>query len=160
MAVTTKNLPQLYRFCFLMTGDAAKARSAFQDTVREAATRTDAEEPPPDRLWFFREARERFIAEHPGAPALVFEIPLLFETGGAKEFDKVVVVSAPREVQRGRVLARPGMTAARFDSILARQMPDEEKRRQADFVIDTGSDLSTTESQVADILACLGIRAR
>jgi dephospho-CoA kinase len=107
-----------------------------------------------------REARERFIAEHPGAPALVFEIPLLFETGGAKEFDKVVVVSAPREVQRGRVLARPGMTAARFDSILARQMPDEEKRRQADFVIDTGSDLSTTESQVADILACLGIRAR
>ena len=107
-----------------------------------------------------REARERFIAEHPGAPALVFEIPPLFETGGAKEFDKVVVVSAPREVQRGRVLARPGMTAARFDSILARQMPDEEKRRQADFVIDTGSDLSTTESQVADILACLGIRAR
>jgi DNA-directed RNA polymerase specialized sigma24 family protein len=62
MAVTTKNLPQLYRFCFLMTGDAAKARSAFQDTVREAATRTDAEEPPPDRLWFFREARERCIA--------------------------------------------------------------------------------------------------
>jgi DNA-directed RNA polymerase specialized sigma24 family protein len=62
MAVTTKNLPQLYRFCFLMTGDAEKARSAFQDTVREAATRTDAEEPPPDRLWFFREARERCLA--------------------------------------------------------------------------------------------------
>ncbi len=62
MAVTTKNLPQLYRFCFLMTGDTEKAQTAFQDTVREAATRTEADEPPPDRLWFFREARERCIA--------------------------------------------------------------------------------------------------
>jgi len=62
MAVTTKNLPQLYRFCFLMTGDAAKAQTAFQDTVRDAATRTDADEPPPDRLWFFRQARDRCIA--------------------------------------------------------------------------------------------------
>ena len=62
MAVTTKNLPQLYRFCFLMTGDAAKAQAAFQDTVREATTKTDAEEPPPDRLWFFRDARWRCIA--------------------------------------------------------------------------------------------------
>ena len=62
MAVTTKNLPQLYRFCFLMTGDAAKAKQAFQDTVRDAATRTEEDAPPPDRLWFFREARERCIA--------------------------------------------------------------------------------------------------
>ena len=62
MAVTTKNLPQLYRFCFLMTGDAEKAQTAFQDTVREAATRAAGDEPPPDRLWFFREARERCIA--------------------------------------------------------------------------------------------------
>ena len=62
MAVTTKNLPQLYRFCFLMTGDAAKAKQAFQDTVREAATQSAADEPPPDRLWFFREARWRCVA--------------------------------------------------------------------------------------------------
>lgn len=62
MAVTTKNLPQLYRFCFLMTGDAAKAQSAFQDTVREAATRAASDEPPPDRLWFFRDARWRCVA--------------------------------------------------------------------------------------------------
>jgi len=62
MAVTTKNLPQLYRFCFLMTGDAAKAQIAFQDTVRDASLRTEADEPPPDRLWFFREARGRCIA--------------------------------------------------------------------------------------------------
>jgi dephospho-CoA kinase len=104
-----------------------------------------------------REARERFIAGHGAARALVFEIPLLFETSGEAEFDKVVVVSAPAEVQRARVLGRTGMTTAKLDSILARQMPDEEKRARADFVIDAGGDLSTTESQVRDILACLGI---
>ena len=107
-----------------------------------------------------REARERFIAEHADAPALLFEIPLLFETGGDAEFDKVVVVSAPAEIQRARVLERTGMTAAKLDSILARQTPDDEKRARADFVVDTGTDLSTTESQIRDILACLGISAR
>jgi dephospho-CoA kinase len=107
-----------------------------------------------------REAREAFIAQHGNAPALIFEIPLLFETGGEKEFDKVVVVSAPPEVQRARVLERSGMTFEKFQSILGRQMPDEEKRQRADFVIDTGTDLSTTESQVRDILACLGVGDR
>ena len=105
-----------------------------------------------------REARGRFIADHPNAPVLLFEIPLLFETGGEDEFDKIVVVSAPANVQRLRVLQRPGMTAAKLDSILARQTPDQEKRARADFVVDTGTDLSTTQSQVRDILACLGIR--
>ena len=62
MSVTTQNLPQLYRFCFLMTGDASKAREAFQNTVREAALRSARDEPPPDRLWFFRDARWRCIA--------------------------------------------------------------------------------------------------
>ena len=104
-----------------------------------------------------REARERFIADHAVAPALLFEIPLLFETDGEDEFDKVVVVSAPADVQRARVLQRPGMTAAKLDSILARQTPDQEKRARADFIVDTGTDLSTTQSQVRDILACLGI---
>jgi dephospho-CoA kinase len=106
-----------------------------------------------------REARESFVAEHSDALGLVFEIPLLFETGGENEFDKVVVVSAPPDVQRARVLARAGMSSAKLDSILARQMPDAEKRTRADFVIDTGSDLSTTEAQVGDILDCLGLRA-
>jgi dephospho-CoA kinase len=104
-----------------------------------------------------RKAREAFASAHRDAPALVFEIPLLFETGGEKEFDKVVVTSAPPDVQRARVLKRTGMSPAKLESVLARQIPDDEKRRRADFVIDTGTDLSTTERQVRDILACLGI---
>lgn len=104
-------------------------------------------------------ARARFLLDHADAPALLFDIPLLFETGGHEAFDKVIVVSAPAEVQRERVLARPGMTPAKLDAILARQMPDEKKRAQADFVVDTGTDLSTTEAQVRDILSCLGIPA-
>jgi len=103
------------------------------------------------------EAREAFVAEHRDAPALIFEIPLLFETGGEKEFDKIVVVSAPAAEQRSRALARPGMSEEKFQSILERQMPDAEKRNRADFVVDTGTDLSTTEAQVRDILACLGL---
>jgi len=101
--------------------------------------------------------RQSFIDRHSAAPALMFEIPLLFETGGETEFDKVIVVSAPAELQRARVLHRHGMTPAKFESILKRQMPDEEKRRRADFVIETGGDLSTTEARVRDILACLGL---
>lgn len=108
-----------------------------------------------------RDAREEFAEAHKDAPALVFEIPLLFETGGERDFDKIITVSASAEMQRARVLERTGMSSAKLDSILSRQVPDEEKRRRADFVIDTGGDLSTTESQVRDILACLGIgRAR
>ena len=104
-----------------------------------------------------QQARTHFIEANSAASALLFDIPLLFETGGEKAFEKVIVVSAPAAVQRERVLARPGMTTVKLDAILARQTPDEEKRRRADFVIETGGDLSTTERQVADVLACLGI---
>jgi dephospho-CoA kinase len=104
-------------------------------------------------------ARERFLVEHRDAPAAVFEIPLLFETGGEGAFDAVIVVSAPADVQRQRVLERGGMTVEKLSAILARQVPDADKRARADFVIDTGGDLSTTERQVADILACLGLAA-
>jgi dephospho-CoA kinase len=104
-----------------------------------------------------REAREGFVAAHADSPALLFEIPLLFETGGEGEFDKVVVVSAPPDVQRARVMARFGMSGGKLGAILDRQMPDEEKRRRADFIVDTGTDLSTTESQVREIIACLGL---
>ena len=100
-------------------------------------------------------AREAFIAANADARILLFEIPLLFETGGAEAFDKVIVVSAPESVQRVRALARPGMTESKLKAILTRQMPDREKRLRADFVIDTGADLSTTEADVRKILACL-----
>jgi dephospho-CoA kinase len=101
--------------------------------------------------------RTRFIIGHGDAPALLFDIPLLFETGGDAAFDKVIVVSAPAAVQRDRVLARTGMTAAKLDALLARQMPDADKRGGADFVIDTSGDLAETERQVDHILACLGL---
>jgi dephospho-CoA kinase len=103
--------------------------------------------------------RARFLLANQDKPALLFDIPLLFETHGESAFDKVIVVSAPADVQRERVLARPGMTPERLDAILDRQLADSEKRRRADFVIDTGGSLSTTESQVSEVLACLGIGA-
>jgi dephospho-CoA kinase len=105
------------------------------------------------------DAREAFIDRYKNAPAVLFDIPLLFETGGEKQFDKVVVVSAPADVQRARVLGRKGMTESKLNAILERQMPDSEKRARADFVIDTSSDLSTTEARVREILACLGLAA-
>jgi dephospho-CoA kinase len=76
-------------------------------------------------------------AERAGQPVVVLDVPLLYETGGERGMDATVVVSAPAEVQRARVLARPGMTAAQLDAILARQMPDAEKRRRATWVIET-----------------------
>ena len=101
--------------------------------------------------------RARFLLDNRDSRALVFDIPLLFETHGEEAFDKVIVVSAPADVQRERVLARPGMTAAKLDAILARQLPDADKRKRADFIINTGGDLSTTQAQVRHILACLGV---
>lgn len=107
-----------------------------------------------------QDAREKFVSEHLDAPVLVFEIPLLFETAGERAFDKIIVVSAPAEVQRARTLGRPGMSETKFDSMLERQIPDSEKRARADFIIDTGTDLSTTEAQVRSIIACLQIAPR
>ena len=101
------------------------------------------------------EAREAFLAAHADAPVVLLDIPLLFEKGGWQEVDKIAVVSAPAEVQRARVLARPGMSEAKFEKILARQLPDAEKRARADFVIPTGSGLDETRQSVRRILACL-----
>lgn len=94
-----------------------------------------------------------------GARVIVFDTPLLYEGAGPARFDKVVVVSAPADLQRARVLARPGMTADKFEAILARQMPDAEKRARADFVIDTGVSLEETRAQVRAVLDALGEQA-
>ena len=87
-----------------------------------------------------------------GVTLAVLEIPLLFETGGDRAVDAVVVVTAPAEVQAKRVLSRPGMTRERFETILARQMPDTEKRRRADFVIDTSHGLDIARDRVREIV--------
>lgn len=97
-------------------------------------------------------ARARFLAEHAAAPLVVFDVPLLFETGLDAQVDKVAVVSAPTEVQRARVLARPGMTEEKLAGILAAQMPDADKRARADFVIDTGTSLTETAKAVEELV--------
>ncbi|HEX6865599.1 MAG TPA: dephospho-CoA kinase, partial [Caulobacteraceae bacterium] len=98
---------------------------------------------------FFEDARAK------GADIVVLDIPLLFETGGERAMDAVVVVSAPAEVQRDRVLGREGMDEAKLDAILARQMHDVEKRARAHFVVETGQGLDRARAQVRDILAAL-----
>ena len=95
-----------------------------------------------------------------GAEMVVLDIPLLFETGGHARMDAVVVVSAPAEVQRARVLSRPGMTAEKLDHILARQMPDAEKRAQAHFVVETDKGFDHAFAQVKEIVAALQKRRK
>lgn len=94
-----------------------------------------------------------------GAAMAVLEIPLLFETKGHERVDVTMVVSAPPEAQRARVLARPGMTPEKLAQILSKQLPDAEKRAQADFVVDTGVSIPETEAQVDSIIASLKRRA-
>jgi dephospho-CoA kinase len=103
------------------------------------------------------DGRARFFeqAEADREPMVVLDIPLLFETGGESRVDVVVVVTAPEAVQRERVLARPGYDAARLDAILARQLPDHEKRARAHFVIDTGQGLDAARDQVRAVIAAL-----
>ncbi|VWX53720.1 dephospho-CoA kinase [Novosphingobium sp. 9U] len=96
--------------------------------------------------------RRAFLHDNAARPLVVFDIPLLFEKGGAQGLDAVAVVSAPAAAQRERVLARPGMTEAKFEQILALQVPDAEKRARADFVIDTGTDLPATRAAVERIV--------
>jgi dephospho-CoA kinase len=99
-------------------------------------------------------ARDRFLAEQQegGVPVVLFDVPLLFETGLDRGCDAVVVVSAPPEVQRRRALERPGMTDEKFAALVAKQTPDAEKRRRADFVVDSSGDFEHTRAQVHDIL--------
>jgi dephospho-CoA kinase len=103
--------------------------------------------------------REAFLAANAQAPLVILDIPLLFEAGGWEQVDRILVVSAPAEVQRERVLRRPGMTESRFESILAKQLPDAEKRDRADFVVETSGSLEATRAQVRAVIACLVPRA-
>jgi len=99
-----------------------------------------------------RAARDAFLRDHAAARLVAFDIPLLFEKGGIDEVDAVLVVTAPPEVQRARVLARRGMTAERFEQVLALQLPDAEKRKRADHLIETGASLVETEAAVAALV--------
>jgi dephospho-CoA kinase len=138
-----------------VTRDGAVDREALRLRVLgddAAMTRLNAVVHPllgRDRLAFHAQA------EASGADVLVFDIPLLFETGGERNMDAVVVVTAPAAVQRARVLAREGMTPERLDAILARQTPDAQKRERADFVIDTGQGLEAARAEVARVLAAV-----
>ena len=101
------------------------------------------------------EERAAFLRDHADATLVVFDVPLLFETGGDRAVDRIAVVSATADVQRARVLARPGMTPARFEAILARQLPDAAKRARADVVIPTDVPLDRTRAAVIAVIACL-----
>jgi dephospho-CoA kinase len=100
-------------------------------------------------------SRKKFLddAERSGAPVAVVDVPLVFETGGEKRVDAVVVVTTTPEVQRERILARDNMTGEKLDAILARQLPDAEKRKRADFVVDTSDGLDPVRVRIRDILA-------
>jgi dephospho-CoA kinase len=104
-----------------------------------------------------RQAEERFLAEAKknGAKVALLDIPLLYETAGDKRCDAVVVVTAPSDMQRVRAFERPGMTAEKYESILAKQTPDTEKRRRADFVVDTSQGMDAARAQVRDILKAI-----
>ncbi|MDE2488137.1 MAG: dephospho-CoA kinase [Alphaproteobacteria bacterium] len=135
--------------------DGAIDREALRQAVlgkAEALKRLNAIVHPlvgRDRVDFFQ------AAEKMGADMVVLDIPLLYETGGDANMDAVVVVSAPPDMQRERVLARPGMTPDRLDAILAQQTPDAEKRARAHFVVDTSHGLEPARVQVAEIVAIM-----
>jgi len=99
-------------------------------------------------------SRQKFLhdAEQSGAPVAVVDVPLLFETGGEKRVDAVVVVTTTPEIQRQRILSRDNMTGEKLDAILARQLPDAEKRKRADFVVDTSGGLDSVRARIRDIL--------
>jgi dephospho-CoA kinase len=100
-------------------------------------------------------SRQKFLreAEQSGAPVAVVDVPLLYETGGEKRVDAVVVVTTTPEIQHQRILARDNMTSQKLDAILARQLPDAEKRKRADFVVDTSHGLDAVRARIRDILA-------
>jgi dephospho-CoA kinase len=130
--------------------DGAVDRTRLRETVIGAPERLAALEALVHPL--AQAAARDFLARQAGAPLVLLDIPLLFETGAEARCDRVLVVTAPPEVQRARVLARPGMDAATFEAIRAKQLPDAEKRARADFVLDTSLSFAHAEAEVAAII--------
>lgn len=126
------------RFPGVLTADGVDRPALGAAVFEDPEARADLEAIVHPRV---RAAADAFVRHHrrQGAALVVLDIPLLYETGGADRVDGVIVVSAPGWLQRRRVLARPGMSAEKFAGILASQMPDREKRRRADFVVETGA---------------------
>ena len=135
--------------------DGKVDRAALSEILRQAPERFGELEAIVHPL--VREREADFLAHHreAGTPIVLLDIPLLFETGGASRVDKIVVVTCDPAIQRQRVLARPGMTEEKFDLIRARQMPDAEKRKRADFVVDSGHGLEPARLRVAEIIDTL-----
>ena len=136
------------------TGAPLDLDRAVADSIALTLTGTQVCRPNPPvadlaRRW---QGHPIAVASNAEAPVVIFDVPLLFETGGQRAMDKVVVVSAAPEVQRARVLARPGMTAEAFERILARQLPDADKRARADFVIATDRGLEAARADVLSLI--------
>ncbi|WP_299308890.1 dephospho-CoA kinase [uncultured Croceicoccus sp.] len=133
------------------TGPEGVRRAALGDMVfgdADALSRLEAIIHPA-----VREERDTFMGDNADATLIVFDIPLLYEKTGTAGLDAVAVVSAPPDVQRARVMARPGMTAEKLDHIVGLQVPDAEKRARADHIIDTGTTLEETRAAVAALIA-------
>lgn len=147
-------LPEIERAFPGSTGPSGVDREALGKQVfgdREKLARLEAIIHP-----HVAQRRQGFLAANKDKPLLVFDIPLLFEKQGWQEVDAIVVVSAPADMQRARVLARPGMTEEKFHRILGQQMPDDQKRARADYVIDTGTSLEQTRIAVQSLIGQLG----
>ncbi len=142
-----------------VTVDGAIDRGRLAERVlRDPASLKKLEDIVHPLVWA---ARDQFLKdeEEKGTRIVVYDVPLLFETGAEKTVDAIVVVSAPEDVQKARVLARPGMTEEKFAAILAKQVPDAEKRARADFVVHTEKGLDAARAEVQAILDALGKRA-
>ena len=140
-----------------LDADGAVDRTRLREAVIGAPERLAALEALVHPL--AQAAARDFLARHADAPLVLLDIPLLYETGAEARCDRVLVVTAPPDMQRARVLARPGMTEAAFEAIRAKQMPDAEKRARADYVIDTSLGFAAAEAEVARIVARISDQA-
>jgi dephospho-CoA kinase len=133
------------------SGDKVDRDKLSKHVLGDAAAMKRLEQIVHPLVW---QAEQRFLAEaeRKGATVAVLDIPLLFETGAEKRCDAVVVVSASPDLQRARAFERPGMTEAKFQALLAKQMPDADKRARADFIVDSGQGFEVARAQVRDIL--------